>query len=270
MSWFRKQPRPPRPAAGNPGEGHIVRVAFSNSQRSWEESDDLAASLAAALVSRGHGATVKHDWVALEGGFSLLPQVVGVQPRDSSGVNTVSTIQVSHDSLLPGGVFEYQHASGKDVRESFAAGFKAFAELDLPVFLDALRETAKDCTFMVMSAEGDAGSPPSTRRLVLGPPLQMVERIAPAAAEHEFCPCCLFTHSLAAFDDLVKDGAFHAIRLFVMRNAAGEIEADCRVDGLDHPSGAAALVTYAKSWPDRGLEYRKQYVCIQTRAPAHS
>jgi hypothetical protein len=267
MSWFRKHPRPPRPAAGNPGEGHIVRVAFSNSQRSWEESDDLAASLAATLVSRGHGAAVKNDWVVLEGGFSLLPQVVSVQPRDSSGVSTVSTIQISHESLVPGGVFEYQHASGEDVRESFAAGFKAFAELDLPVFLDALRETATDCTFMVMSAESDAESPPATRRLVLGPPLQMVERIAPAAAEHEFCPCCLFTNSLPAFDDLVKDDAFHAIRLFVMRDAKGEIEADCRVNGLDRPSGAEALVKYARSWPDRGLEYRKQYVCIQTPVP---
>ena len=46
----------------------------------------------------------------------------------------------------------------------------------------------------------------------------------------------------------------------------GRIEADCRVNGVDRPEGAAALVRYAQTWPDRGFEYRKQYVCIQTRA----
>jgi hypothetical protein len=38
------------------------------------------------------------------------------------------------------------------------------------------------------------------------------------------------------------------------------------VNGVDWPAGAAELVKYAREWPDRGLEYRKQYVCIQTRA----
>jgi hypothetical protein len=246
-----------------------VRVAFTRSQKRWEETDDLVTSLAAALSSLGHTASVKPDWVELEAGFSLLPQVVEVEPVEDGGVKTVTTIQISHPSLVPGGVFEYQHASGKDLRESLAAGFKSFAELDLPVFLEALREKAEDCMFMVMSSGREAESPPAAdRRLVFGPPLQMVQRAAPSSKEHDFCPCCLFTNSLPAFDDLVKDGAFHAIRLFVMRNAAGEIEADCRVDGLDRPSGAEALVKYATTWPDRGLEYRKQYVCIQTHVRA--
>jgi hypothetical protein len=242
-----------------------VRVTFNQAQKRWEEADDLVTSLAAALSSLGHAASVKPDWVELEAGYSLLPQVVEVEPLEDGGVKTVTTIQISHPSLVPGGVFEYQHSSGKDLRESFATGFKSFVELDLPVFHDALRETAKDCTFMVMSSGREAGLPPAAdRRLVFGPPLQMVQHVAPASVEHDFCPCCLFTNSLPAFDDLVNDGAFHAIRLFVMRSEAGEIEADCRVNGLDRPSGAEALVKYAQSWPDRGLEYRKQYVCIQT------
>ena len=45
----------------------------------------------------------------------------------------------SHAALVPGGVFEFQHSSGTDMRDSFAKGFKSWAELDLPVFLDALR-----------------------------------------------------------------------------------------------------------------------------------
>jgi hypothetical protein len=269
MSWFRKPPRPPKPVAENPGRGHIVRVAFANAQKTWEEADDLVASLAATLSSLGHPASIRHEWLELESGFSLLPQIVNVEPIHEGGVNTATTIQIAHPTLVPGGVFDYQHASGKDLRESLASGFKSFAELDLPVFLDAVRETAKDCTYMVMSPDRAAQPPPPPdRRLVFGPPLQMVQRTSRVAGEHDFCPCCLFTNSLPAFDALVKDRAFYAIRLFAVRNTAGEIEADCRVNGVDWPSGVEALVKYAKSWPDRGLEYRKQYVGIQTRAPA--
>jgi len=50
----------------------------------------------------------------------------------------------------------------------------------------------------------------------------------------------------------------------VSRDTEGHIEADCRVNGVDRPEGAAALMRYAKTWPDRGFEYRKQYVGIQT------
>jgi hypothetical protein len=267
VSWFRKQPHPPRPAAQNPGRGHIARVAFSNAQKRWEENEDLAVSLATTLSSLGHKATVRKDWVDLEGGFALLPQVVSVEPMDANGVNTVSTIQITHDSLVPGGVFDYQHATGNDLRESFAAGFRSFADVDLPVFLDALRDTAKDCMYMEMSPNREGGSAlTADRRIVLGPPLQMVARPAAAKGEHDFCPCCLFTNSIEAFDDLLKDRAFYAVRLFVMRDAEGGIEADCRVNGIDRPAAVAALVKYAKTWPDRGLEYRKQYVCLQTRA----
>src|SRR5689334_22260831 len=90
FSWFRKAPRPPRPATENPGRGHTVRVAFANKLKSWEENDDLATSLADILNKTGHRAAAKGDWVELDGGFSLLPQVVGVTPVDDSGVNTVT------------------------------------------------------------------------------------------------------------------------------------------------------------------------------------
>jgi len=268
FSWFRRPDRPPKPSAENPGRGHTVRVAFANALRSWEEEDDLAASLAATLNAMGHKASVKRDWVELEGGFSLVPQVVSVKPMDDAGVNTVTTIQTSHAALAPRGLFEFQHSSGTDVRDSFAKGFKGWAELDLPVFLDALRAKPATCMVMEMS-KGQEGKSllARDRRLVLGPPVQMTQKADPAPSEHDFCPCCLFTRSIDAFDELVKDQAFFGVRLFVMRYEDGLIEADCRVNGVDHPAGAAALVRYAQSWPDRGAEYRKQYVCIQTREP---
>jgi len=103
------------------------------------------------------------------------------------------------------------------------------------------------------------------RRVVLGPPLQMVQKNGPIPGEHPFCPCCLFTGSFRAFEKVLRDREFHGIRMFVLRDANGHIEADCRVNGIDWPEGAAALVNYAKDWPDRGTEYRKQYIVIQTR-----
>ena len=256
FSWFRRPDRPPSPAAENPGRGHTVRVAFANAKRSWKEEDDLAVSLATTLNALGHKATVKGDWVALDDGLSLVPQVVNVTPMDDSGVRTVTTIQTSHAVLIPRGVFEFQHASGADVREAFAQGFKGWAELDLPVFLDALRANAATCMTMTMEPE---------RRLVLGPPVQMAQKTDPVPDEHGFCPCCLFTSSVKAFEDLLKDDAFYGIRLFVTRDAEGRIEADCRVNGIDRPAGAAVLARYAQGWVDRGVEYRKQYVCIQKR-----
>jgi hypothetical protein len=258
FSWFRRPDRPPPPAAENPGRGHTVLVAFKNAQKSWEETDDLAASLAATLNALGHKATVKRDRVELESGFSLLPQVVSVEPLENAGVNTVTTIQASHATLIPRGVFEYQHASGNDLRSAFAQGFKGWAELDLPVFLDALSASAATC--MVAAMEPD-------RRLVFGPPVQMAQKNGPIRGEHDFCPCCLFTKNADAFDELLRDQSFHGIRFFVSRDAQGHIEADCRVNGVERPAAAAALMRYAKGWPDRGVEYRKQYVCIQTREP---
>ena len=37
------------------------------------------------------------------------------------------------------------------------------------------------------------------------------------------------------------------------------------MNGIDRPAGAAVLARYARGWVDRGVEYRKQYVCIQKR-----
>jgi hypothetical protein len=53
------------------------------------------------------------------------------------------------------------------------------------------------------------------------------------------------------------------VRLFAMRGADGAAEADCRLNGEDWEAGKAALIKYVESWPDLGVEFRKQYVIIQ-------
>jgi hypothetical protein len=256
FSWFRKEPRPPKPATGNPGRGHKVQVGFSNVKRTWAETDDLATSLSDVLNNMGQKAVAKGDWVELEGGFALLPQVVSVEPFEDAGVKTATTIQTSHPALVPAGIFEFQYSSGTDIRDSFAKGFKNWAELDLPVFQNALRAEPEDC--MVATMEPN-------RRIVFGPTIQMAEQPEAVPGQDDFCPCCLFSKNVAGFQDLLKDDTFYGVRLFVSRNQEGLIEADCRVNGVDRPEGAAALERYAKTWPKRGFEYRKQYVAIQAR-----
>jgi len=37
---------------------------------------------------------------------------------------------------------------------------------------------------------------------------------------------------------------------------------DCRINGLDWEEGRRALVEYVNTWPDLGVEYRKQYIVL--------
>jgi len=266
LSWFRKRPEPPPRAQANPGLGHWARTAFANGQRSWTESADLLTSLSNALNSLGHKHRVRREWLELDSEFLLVPHVVQVIPRDDAGVRTISTIQVSHPKLIPAGVFEWQHSWGDDVPKSFSSGLKAWVEADLPVFLDCLLENPKDgrCMVLVPKPEGASILPPR-RRVVFGPTTQFAKQPALEGEQHGFCPCCLFTNSIDAYRELLGRDAFFGIRLFAWRSEDGKtIEADCRVNGIDFPAGVAGLIRYAQTWPARGLEFRKQYVAVQS------
>jgi len=266
FSWLRRSPPPPKPVAGNPGMGPVVRVGFSNAQRTWSEEDHLVRSLAGALKAAGHESREHREWIEVGDGFTLLPQIVQVEPLDSSGVKTITTIQVAHPELVPGGVFEYQHSTGDDLRQSLAKGFKNWIEVDLPVFLEA-RAAKPTSTMMLEFKMGEAKVELTrSRRVVLGPTHHLVQK--PLATdtpdEHPFCLCCLFTNSVDAFREPLSKGDFYGIRLFAMRNADGTVEADCRINGADWAPGIEALAQYARTWPDRGFEYRKQYVAIRS------
>lgn len=260
----------PPVSAANPGKGQSVRAGFANAERSWEESVDLLDCLERMLKSLGQ-MPARHDgWLELDGGLVLQPQFVSLQPLEPSGVQTCSTIQVHHEQFPAEGFFEFQHSTGDGLVDSFGKGFKAWADLDLPVILDALRANPRDCTVMQLSIPWD-GVPGGQlhRRAVLGPATHYAKNPAPAeAGDHPFCPCCLLTNSFEAFRPLLESPSFHAVRLFAMRNAAGDAEADCRVNGEDFQPGHDALVRYVASWPDRGVEFRKQFVILQTAPQA--
>ena len=265
FDWFRRK-RPPLVARSNsPGLGHQLRAAFSNSERTWEESADLSTCLADTLIGLGHAPSVKGHSLELEG-FTLQPQIVSFQPIHPSGVQTATTIEVAHPTLGRG-ILEYQHSTGDNLAESLSKGFKGWADLDLPVFLDALHPQPAVCTFLEMSLPPTAQRPSTLhRRVVLGPPLHIGQEAATGVDHdpHPFCPCCFYTNSHEAFKGLLESDGFYGIRLFALRRADGRVQADCRVNGEDWPAGIEPLVRYATSWPQRGFEVRKQYVCMQT------
>lgn len=256
---------PPPADSANPGHGPVVRCAFSNAERTWEENVDLVELLAETLRDRGLSIHNHGGWLSLDE-FQIVPQFVNIEPLEPSGAQTLSTIQVSHPTLAPQGVFEYQHSNGADLRESFRKGFENWAELDLPVFRELLLEKVETCSFMTLEpTEQGTSRLQHVRRVMFGPAQQMAQEPAGAEPEeHCFCPCCLFTNCHEAFEPLLYERGFHGIRLFAFRSATGEIEADCRVDGRDWPEGMEALKRYAAAWPQRGLEWRKQFVAIHT------
>jgi Family of unknown function (DUF6348) len=196
----------------------------------------------------------------------LQPQIVELKPLDRGGVQTVTTVDVRHEKLVPAGVFEYQHSTGDNLKDAVSKGFDAWASLDLAVFADALKAKPETCTTLEYSFPAKPPLGERRRRVVLGPTAHAAAWPAVAEnEEHPFCPCCLLTNSFEPFRALIEnDSSFYGIRLFASRDQDGKAQADCRVNGEDWGAGAAALAEYVKKWPNRGFEYRKQYIAIQS------
>jgi len=264
FSWLKRHPPIPPFSAANPGRGPTFRVAFSNAQRSWEEEADSLATLASVLESRGMPFARKDGRLEFDNGLVVRPQFVELQPRDNGSVRTVTTIEVNHRSLCPFGTFEYQHSIASSVEDALKKGFAGWADTDLPVFMDALRLKAEICTEMIATVPARASFPERKRQVIFGPPLHGASKeVFEAGQAHDFCPCCLMTNCLEAFKDQLHGDDFYSIRLFASRDMEGVAQADCRINGVDWAPGKAALLKYVATWPDRGLEYRKQLVAIR-------
>jgi hypothetical protein len=265
----RKQSPPPL-AAANPGHCGAIHVDFSNKGREWAEDADPFQILADVLRARGIKA--KHEeegspqaWLELENGWIVRPGFFQMEPQDDDSVRTSTTIDMNHPELCPGGIFEYQHAAGATMNESLRAGFEGWAATDLPVLIDASREKPEICTFMILEYPATRSLPARKRQILFGPPVRTVTRgAAKSKEEHEYCPCCLLTNSMEAFQRQIEGNDFCGVRLYAARNSKGGGEVDCRVNGVDWALGKAALKKYVKKWPDRGFEFRKQFVAIRT------
>jgi hypothetical protein len=198
-------------------------------------------------------------------GLMLAPRGLEIVTTDAGHIRTVSIVRAVHPKAFSDGLFEYQHGVGADLREALHFGLNQWAQLDVPVLCDALREKPEQCSMMEMTFPAEDGRPERPRRAVLGPTGHMVRLPPPdGEEEHPFCPCCLTTNCMEAFMPLFKADETLGLRLFAMRNEDGETSADCRINGEDFEEGKAALRAYAQTWPQRGFELRKQYVLFQS------
>ena len=264
-SFSDKHAEPPVHPA-NPGIGVKMTIATSGPTRNSTEDVDLLAILREVLAKGGWMAEEQNGWLVSEAGLWLRPQFVSFQPRDDGLVTTCTTIEVAHPLMLPEPCFEYQHSIGDSFTVSIRTGFEQWAQIDWPVFVDLVSHDQHRCMRLEFTPlDNDATSSGLARRVLLGPPAHMVASPSPAAAEgeaHNFCPCCLFTNSWESFKPLIESNGTSGLRLFAMRDESGKISVDCRLNGVDFEAGAQALRAYAATWPERGFEYRKQYVLI--------
>jgi hypothetical protein len=241
---------------------------------------DVVDSLARVLAEHGHSVVLQPAWLQHRGtGFVFQPQLAGVHSLEDGGVRTVTLVRTSHPNVVPNGVFEYQHATGDNLRKSVGNGFEQWAQLDLIPLLDALRPKAESCMTWEMTFPQTDRRQTRIRRAVLGPvahfmasPPAVQDRNTSADKgetvssndEHPFRACCLLTKSFTTFKKLFEDEAFFGVRLFAARDGMGSPQADCRVNGEDWETGANALRECVRRWPGAGYEFRKQYVVLQT------
>ena len=268
FEFFKKKPALPLCPA-NPGMGIEAKVAFSNGERSWSEEVNLVSLAATAFKSRGCQVANQKTWLLhSESGYMIQPQLVAIQPLEDGGVQTTTTVQCNHPTLVPDGVFEYQHSTGDNLDDSISKGLDQWLQTDFIPLLDAARLKPESCTMLEMTFPAD-DRPARVRRAILGPVAHVVQN-PPArpegngSEEHPFCPCCLLTNSFEAFRELIEGDGFYGLRLFAMRSPEGAPEADCRVNGEDWERGAQALREYVHTWPEAGFEFRKQYVVLRS------
>ena len=181
-------------------------------------------------------------------------------------VRTCTKIYAWHPVYFPQGIVEFQHALAASEEASIADGFAQWIHMDLQVLLDATRDVPLNCTVIEMNTAADeAAATAQFRQVILGPVAHLASNPPPKKKEeHPFCPCCLFTESMSAFHDVLQSDQFFGVRLFASRDHQGVLAADCRLNGEDFPAAIEPLVRYAESWPQRGLEFRKQYIVIRS------
>ena len=198
------------------------------------------------------------DYIKLNNGLILLPRFVEAVPMGKGQFRTTTTIEVKHAEKFAGGFFEFQHAASGDREAAVISGFEAWVCEDLGAILDTLEQNNQYTSHLKLDAPSRKGS----RVAVLGPINHRAARQPETAPEHPFCPCCFTTNTISTFKEHFRSHKVFAIRFFAARDGRGNLQADCRINGLPFEERRQALLEYAAGWPDLGLEVRKQYVII--------
>lgn len=231
----------------------------------------LQQLLAHTLDELGIATEEQGQRLVLEDGLQLVPHVVDIAAQSDEHWRTSTVIEVYHP-LIEDVLFEYQHSGGRSQITSLHDGFNQWARMDLVTLRDAVQPELQRPS-MGIGYTDEATGQPYQRQVVLGPTGHYQQRPPEASAlpdgheddDHDFCPCCLFSNSMQAFSDQLKSREFLGVRLYAARDSQGEISADCRINGEDFPAALPYLKAYVQTWPDAGLEFRKQYVVIRNQ-----
>lgn len=257
-------------ADGNPGRGCRFTAEHASDPTDSSGLYDLPEILGTVLSARDVPWTRRGDALEVDG-IAFLPQIVDFARGDDGRFQTTCTIEASHPTAFPHVTFEYQHAGADSVQAALESGFQGWASLDLPVYREYVTGELRECSELRLDGSSDGRFEGVERRVVLGPVVHWAQRAEEASSEddHCFCPCCFVTKDMDAFEPLFRDTHVRAVRLYAHRDANGDRAADCRIDGTDWQQGAAALQDYARTWPERGFEVRKQLVIFgPPRRPA--
>ena len=221
--------------------------------------------LCRALRHEGLDVSEGQECLTLSSGLELRVGCLDSSLTVQGTVRTVTRIDASHPTFFPGGLSEFQYFYAKSVEDAISSGFSNWACTDLVALQDAVVAQPEHCMSMEMKFPLDGAEAQRTRRVVFGPAGHYVSVAPQHAEEHPFCPCCLLTQNLEVFRSVLESDETVGIRLFASRDENGDVAADCRVNGDDFPEGAEQLKNYAQSWPPvTGLEFRKQYVIVQS------
>ncbi|MEN8215727.1 MAG: DUF6348 family protein [Pseudomonadota bacterium] len=260
-SLFKSQKKAPDISHDNPGMGHTVKVAYANGEKTWEESFDLVKCLSSVLDESKILHKSFESFITISDEIFLQPQIVSLEPIHEGGAKTITTIEITSEKHIPRGIFEYQHSTGDNAELSVLDGFRGWVAIDLKVILEALNGLS-ECTSLRISYPNRD----EDRVIVLGPVSYYASNELEIEEEHPFCSCCLFTNNFEAFKELLEGEDVLGVRFFVLRNEHGLVEADCRVNGTEFKAGEQSLIKYGETWPDRGFEFRKQYVVVTSES----
>ena len=169
----------------------------------------LLPLLQQALQDAGTASRIDGSALMLDSGLRLTPHAMAAHARDNGGWQTSTVIESQHPVLFADGLFEYQHANGADEQASLLSGFQAWARVDLVTLQTAIgAEGAQGLPMMGLTYPGGDEGEEHQRTVVLGPLAHYraheVDASTCSEDDHGSCPCCLFTRSMEAFDDLLK------------------------------------------------------------------
>jgi len=251
----------PQKPPGHKGSGPRGKVELIKNGKPGEEDFNLNILLADILRSKGIKSVLRNDWLILANKLMLRPEIVEVVSLKTGGFSTLTTLAVAHERLLPNSLFEYQQGVFKQLKATLGAGLAQWVTQDLPVFMEALSGDLKTCMAMDLEVYKN---PLFVRRALLGPINHRYSQNNPIKEEHPFCQCCLLSNTYKIFEPLLTQAKTIGLHMAVYRDTKGQVQAECRINGIDWPPGADALKLYGQTWPDRGEELRRQYVLFYT------